>query len=112
MLGFDPVTTQGRWIADLFWVLLALSALLFLGICAVLAYMVVRFRGRPGDPDPPQVAGHRGLEIAWTVAPLALLVVLFVATVGTVRAVERPASAPLRVTVTGHQWWWEFEYPD
>ena len=112
MPGFDPVTTQGRSIVDLFWVLLALSLLLFLGICGVLAYAVARFRGRPGDPDPPPQSGWRALEIAWTAVPLALLAVIFAVTVGTVRAIERPAAAPLRVVVTGHQWWWELQYPE
>jgi cytochrome c oxidase subunit 2 len=110
LLGFDPITAQGHRIVDLFWLLLALSLLLFIGICALLTYMVVRFRAHPGAAEPPQRAGNRRLEIAWTAIPVALLAVLFGLTVGTVRAVERPSPSPLRVTVVGHQWWWEFRY--
>ena len=110
--SFDPVTSEGQRIGTLFWVLLGLSLLLFLGICGVLSYMLIRFRGRPGDPDPPPHGSHRALEIGWTATPLLLLAVLFVVSVQTVRAIERHDESPLRVVVTGHQWWWEFTYPD
>lgn len=112
MAGFDPVTSQGVAITNLFWLLLALSFLLLLFVVGWLTYALVRFRARPGDPDPPQAAGSRRLEIAWTAAPLALLAIIFFLTVGTVRAVERPDASPVRLVVIGHQWWWEVRYPD
>jgi len=110
--SFAVVTPQGAAIASLFWVALALSALVFALVVGVLVITLVRDRGRPGDPDPEQVHGNRTLEITWTVLPALLLMVMFGLTVRTMQTVNAEPAAPLRVQVIGHQWWWEYRYPD
>jgi cytochrome c oxidase subunit 2 len=110
--SFNPVTDRGRAIADLFGLTLVLSAVVFLLVLSVLFYVLTRFRARPGDPDPPQIHGNTKLEIGWTIAPLLLLVVLFLLTVRTQRVVEAEMPGALRVKVIGHQWWWEYQYPE
>ena len=113
MDSFSPVTPQGGSIAALFTLVMVLSAGVFLIVAGLVTYVVLRFHGRPGDPDPPQVAGNKRIEIAWTAAPVILLAVLFVLTVQTMGTVE--AEAPpdaLRIRVVGFQWWWRYEYPD
>ena len=110
--SFAVVTPQGAAIANLFWVALVLSALVFALVVGVLVVTLVRDRGRPGDPDPEQVHGNRTLEITWTVLPALLLLVMFVLTVRTMQTVNAEPSSPLRVQVIGHQWWWEYRYPD
>ena len=84
---------------------------LFVG---ALLYSLIRFRRRPGDPLPAQIHGHTGLEIAWTIIPTILILVLGVWSVVTLFELEPPPASAntLEVTVTGHQWWWEFEYQD
>ena len=112
--SFATVTPQGRAITDLFLVALAISVAILLLVYGLMAVVLRRDRGRPGDPDPPQVAGNRRLELLWTATPSAVLLVMFVSTVSTMRTVY-PAVPPadaLRVQVIGHQWWWEFVYPD
>ena len=85
---------------------------------AVLIYSLMRFRRKPTDPatEPPQVYGSTPIEIAWTTAP-ALIVFVFVLVLFRTEfksaSVPRPPPAnaePLRVTVIGHQWWWEYGY--
>src|SRR3989449_7869640 len=73
----------------------------------------IRFRHREGRPAPKPTHGHTVLEIAWTLAPAVILVFVAVPTVRTIFATagDAPADA-LRVEVTGHQWWWEYKYPD
>lgn len=110
--GFDTVTDRGGDIANLFNVALVISMLVFLLVAGLLITILIRFRGRPGDAEPPQVEGNRRLEIIWTAAPALLLAVLFVLVVLTMRRVESAAAGPLRVEVIGHQWWWEYRYPD
>lgn len=110
--SFNPVTGRGRAISDLFVVTLVLSALVFLLVVGVLAYVLVRFRSRADAPEPPQIHGNTRLEIGWTIAPLLLLVVLFFMTVQTQRIVEAEAPGALRIRVIGHQWWWEYQYPE
>jgi cytochrome c oxidase subunit 2 len=110
--SFVAVTPQGAAIANLFWLVLGLSALVFALVVGVLVVTLIRDRGRPGDPDPPQVHGNRRLEVAWTVLPALTLVVMFVLAVRTMQTVNAEPAAPLRVQLIGHQWWWEFRYPD
>ena len=109
--SFDPVTREGLAITNLFWFELAVSALLFVGVMTVLAIALVRFRARPGDPEPRQVEGNRVLEIAWTAAPILILAVVAVFMIQTVATVNSTAPGALQVRVIGHQWWWEYQYP-
>ncbi len=74
-----------------------------------LVYILVRFRRRD-DREPDQTTGNRTLEILWTAVPIALVTTLFVLSVFTARAVDRPLRAP-DIVVTGHQWWWDVRYP-
>jgi cytochrome c oxidase subunit 2 len=79
-----------------------------------LAVIVIRHRARPGRPRTvAQAEGHAGLEVLWTVAPFVLLLVLAVPTFRDTFWLSTPprGSDPLAVTVVGHQWWWEFDYP-
>jgi cytochrome c oxidase subunit II len=108
----DPISPQGAAILELFVLAMVPSTLIFLLIVGLLAYIVVRYRARPGDGEPIQVEGHRGLEIGWTVGPVVLLVALFLLTVRTMRTVEAQPSDALRVEVVGNQWWWAYRYPD
>jgi cytochrome c oxidase subunit 2 len=114
--SFAPVSAQGHSIADLFGVAMLLSLLVLVLVVGLLAYILLRYRERPEDGAPSQTEGNRNLEIAWTVAPTLLLVVLFVLTVRTMNAVDDPPAAtpasPLRIRVIGRQWWWEYRYPD
>lgn len=108
----QPVTEYGRIQTDLWatvtWWTVGIVTVVF----GVLAYVLVRYRERPGDPMPRPVYGSTKLEIAWTIGPA--LIVLFIA-VPTIQAIfETQAEAPedaLVVDAIGHQWWWEFRYP-
>ena len=91
---------------------MVLSAFIFLLVVGLLVIILYRFRGLPGEQDPPQVHGNRNLEIAWTVAPALILVLFFIMTVQTMSTVNATAPSALRIKVIGHQWWWEFQYPD
>src|SRR6202521_2899745 len=78
-----------------------------------LGVSLVRFRARPGDTtEPPQVHGNRNLELLWTVTPALTLAVVFVLVIQTMQTVDAalPDAQPLRVI--GHQWWWEYDYPN
>lgn len=81
-------------------------------VFGILAYILVRFRHKPGDPVPAQVHGNTTLELTWTLIPALLIAVIAVPTVRTIFSTqaEAPANA-LTVDVRGFQWWWEFRYP-
>jgi cytochrome c oxidase subunit 2 len=86
---------------------------IFLVVQLLLLVAVFRFRERDPKVVPPQVRGNALLELAWTLIPAVILI--FIA-FPTVAAIFRTQSAPpkdaIRVKVVGHQWWWEFQYPD
>lgn len=94
----------------------ALAALIFAGVLGALIVFTVRYR----DPRPglaPQIHGHRSLEIAWTAAPLVVLAIVFGLSLVTLSQIGRGATfgslePPLRIRVVGHQWWFEFRYPN
>ncbi len=108
----NPVTPQGLAISDLFNLLLALSALMLLLVVGLLVGAIVRYRARPGAPEPSQIHGNRNLEIFWTATPVLLVIVLFILTLRTMNSVDAAVPNALRIQVTGWQWWWEFRYPD
>ncbi len=88
-------------------------------VTAALIYAIWQYRRRDDQEGlPPQVHGVMSLEIAWTLAPAVVLVILGIPTVGLIfqnqsRIDETdPANSnDLIVNVIGYQWWWEFEYP-
>jgi cytochrome c oxidase subunit 2 len=78
-----------------------------------LLIFVFRFRERPGAPEPKHIHGHTGLEILWTFIPAVIVLFIAVPTIRGVFATQRTASDDaLVVEVIGHQWWWEFRYPE
>jgi len=118
--GTGPQTTlepQGplaREIDGLWQLVFVIATVVFILVEAVLVISIIRFRERKGDDrQPKQIHGNTRLEIMWTIIPAVLLAVLAVPTVQGIFAVRTPATGAdvLDVKVTGHQWWWEFEYP-
>jgi cytochrome c oxidase subunit 2 len=112
---FQPHSTPAHSIVHLSNFILAITALIFLSVFTLLAYSVVKFRSRAGDSErePAQVYGSTQIELAWTVIPILIVVVLFLASARVIHAIQdapKPAGA-LEVTVIGHQFWWEFRYP-
>lgn len=109
-----PASTEMHTISNLFWIMLVLSAIIFIGVTAAIMISIFRFRARPGQAEPEQVFGNRNIEIAWTVLPFVVLIVAFGLTVRAIHDINTPAiaSAPtLDIDAIGHQWWWEFDYP-
>ena len=65
------------------------------------------------SPAPKQVHGNAVLEITWTAIPALILVMIAIPTVQTIFKTQAKASTgSLQVEVIGHQWWWEFRYPE
>jgi cytochrome c oxidase subunit 2 len=113
---FNPVSTPAREIDTVAFFVIGITVVIFLIVAGLLAYSVVRFRSRPDDDssEPAQVYGSNPIEFAWTTVPVLIVFVLFLVTartIYTVQAAPRPPGA-LSVRVIGHQWWWEFRYPE
>ncbi len=89
------------------------AVLVFVLVEGVLIYAIFRFRGKPGDPEPHQTHGNTTVEIIWTVIPALILAVIAVPTVKAIFQTNAiPGKDALTIEVVGHQWWWEFRYPE
>lgn len=112
---FAPVSPPAESILELSFLVMAIAAGIFVTVSGVLFWCVWRYRQRPGDDhEPPQVYGSNQIEWAWTIVPILIVLVLFLATARTInelQASETPEGA-LKVTIIGHQWWWEIRYPE
>jgi cytochrome c oxidase subunit II len=109
---FHQRTDFNRDVDYLFRILIIAGTAVFIFVEGILIWTLIRFRARPGQPEPEHVHGNTTLEIAWTVIPLLILIVIGVPTVQTVVKTQAAArSDALQVEVIGHQWWWEFRYP-
>ena len=112
---FAPASTPARSIADLSVFVLVIAGIIFIVVFSLLVYCVAKFRGRATDAgrEPAQVYGSTQIEVAWTIIPILIVVVLFLATARVIHAIQdvpEPAGA-VQVIVIGHQYWWEFRYP-
>jgi cytochrome c oxidase subunit 2 len=112
---FSPVSTPAFAIREVAFFVLGITAVIFAVVAGLTAYAIVRYRRRGSGPaaEPPQVYGSTQIELAWTVVPLLIVIVLFLVTARYIWGIERrpqPANA-LEITIVGHQWWWEIRYP-
>jgi cytochrome c oxidase subunit 2 len=109
---FNPNTEYNAAIDALFSKLLFWGTVVFVGVEVALVYTIFRFRRRPGGATPKQVHGNTVLEITWTAIPAVILIFIAIPTVRTIfKTQAKAAPDALQVEVIGHQWWWEFRYP-
>ena len=112
---FTPASTPADSVYHLSLFVLEVCAAIFVVVFSLLVYSVVKFRQRADDDgrEPPQIYGSNQMELAWTVIPVLIVVVLFLATARVIHAVEDARFPPnaIEVTAVGHQFWWEFQYP-
>jgi cytochrome c oxidase subunit 2 len=110
---FTPHSDYGRAIDFLWDRLLLLGTIVFVLVEVGLIYIMIRYRKRETDERPPQTHGNVVVEIIWTLIPAFILLFIAVPTVRTVFKTQAKAVAgALEIEVIGHQWWWEFRYPE
>jgi cytochrome c oxidase subunit 2 len=112
---FAPQSTPASAIVDFSMIVLSITGLIFVVVASLLVYAVIKFRVTPANADrePAQVYGSTQIELAWTVVPVLIVVVLFAATARVIHAIQDAPKPPtaIEVTVIGHQFWWEYRYP-
>jgi len=107
----EPKSAIAGEINDLLNNIVVWVVVIFVLVEGALVVTVMRFRRRAGGPAPKPIHGNTALEVTWTLIPAIILAFIAVPTVKTIfRVADVPKNA-LEVRVTGHQWWWEFNYP-
>ena len=91
----------------IFWITLVI----FVGVWAAMAYVLIRYRYRPGR-EAAQFHGSTSLEIIWTVLPTIALIVVAIPTYKSIRYLENVPNPDLTVEVIGHQFAWDYKYSD
>jgi cytochrome c oxidase subunit II len=111
-IGFQPAASpimeQIRSFHAYVTTIITLIALFVLGL---LVYVMVRFNER-SNPEPTRVTHNTGLEVAWTVIPVLILVAIAIPSFRLLFAQYDFPKADLHITATGNQWYWTYEYPD
>ncbi len=111
----DPAGPIAEEIDQLWLLVFWIAVVVFVLVEAALVISIFRFRERPGDERrPKQLHGNTRLEIIWTIIPAVLLAGLSVPMLATLFNIREVPEGPdvLTIQVIGHQWWWEFQYPE
>lgn len=110
---FHPVTEYGDTLnhlfANTFWWTMSILVV----VVVMTLVIAVWFREKPGAPPPKAVHGHTLLEIGWTIVPAIIVIMIAIPTIRVVIETQaKPPANALTIEVVGHQWWWEFRYPE
>jgi cytochrome c oxidase subunit 2 len=104
----SPVAVAIDQLHDL--VLVIITAITVL-VAVLLLWVIWRYNARH-NPTPSRLSHHTALEVAWTVIPVLILVVIAIPSFRLVYYEDRTYDPDLTIKVTGHQWYWEYTYPD
>jgi cytochrome c oxidase subunit 2 len=111
----SPASTPASEIFGLSMLFLVVTVVIFVCVGSLLVYAVVKFRRRRDDDgsEPPQVYGSHRVELAWTIIPVIIVVVLFLATARVMTTLQDARLPPgtIEVIAVGRQYWWEYRYP-
>jgi cytochrome c oxidase subunit 2 len=108
-----PATEQARAVSDLWTVFIVAAAGVGALVWGLITIALVRYRRRRADAGtiPPQIHDAPRLEIAWTISPIVLVLVLFWLTLGALDRIDARTPGQVTVDVTGFRWQWRFDYP-
>jgi cytochrome c oxidase subunit II len=114
---FRPLASPAELEKNIALLTFAITGAIFVVVAGLIVFTIIRFRRRPGDTgnhEPPQVYGSNQIEVAWTVIPILIVFILIGVSARVIASVQNasPPPATLKVTLIGHQWWWEVYYPD
>ena len=91
----------------LMWTISIISAF----VLALLIWTIFRYR-RGANPTPSRNSHNTFIEVVWTLVPVLILLAIALPSISLLRAQYSPPPADVTIKVTGHQWYWTYEYPD
>ena len=111
--GQTPVTDRGVATRDLYNVVFAIGAIIFVVVEVLIVYTVFRYRRKPGDESlPPQTHGNNLVEVIWTAIPTAIVLFLFVLSWQTLNVVDAATPSEVNVRAVAARFQWQFDYLD
>ncbi|WP_419187017.1 cytochrome c oxidase subunit II [Candidatus Halocynthiibacter alkanivorans] len=110
--GFQPAGSNiARQLQSLDWLLLVVSAAIVVFVTGLMIYIMMRYNRRK-NPTPATFTHHSVLEIAWTIIPILVLVVIGAFSLPVLFYSQEIPKADLTIKAVGNQWYWDYEYPD
>jgi cytochrome c oxidase subunit 2 len=91
--------------------LLVIITLIALFVLGLLLYTILRFNAKR-NPVPSKTTHHPLLEVVWTVVPVFILFIIAIPSFKLMYYMDHAQKADMTLKVTGHQWYWSYEYPD
>jgi cytochrome c oxidase subunit 2 len=111
-LGFqDPATPITERIHAFHNELLVIIFAISLFVVGLLIYVMLRFNAR-AHPVPSRTSHNTVIEVLWTVIPVLILVTIAIPSFKLMYFMDRVPDSKMTIKVTGHQWYWEYNYPD
>ncbi|MDY0029707.1 MAG: cytochrome c oxidase subunit II [Pseudobdellovibrionaceae bacterium] len=107
----DPATPTMEHITNFHDMLLYIITAIVIFVTGLLLYVIIRFNAK-ANPVPSTTTHNVMLEVLWTVVPVVILIVIAVPSFKLLFFEARNPDPELTVKVIGHQWNWEYEYPD
>src|ERR1700756_3385999 len=105
--ALDPQSPQARAIYELFIRSGIIFALIFVVVTGLIIFSIVRSRARAQERDPEQIAGNNKVEVAWTIIPFLIVILLLAMTLSAMNRADPPPTPSPDLVVTGHQFWWQ-----
>jgi cytochrome c oxidase subunit 2 len=114
---FKPLASPAEAEKNIAYLTFAITGIIFVVVAGLIVYTTFKFRRKHGENElrePPQVYGSTQIEVAWTVLPILIVFILIGVSARVIAGVENasPPKNVTKVTIIGHQWWWEVKYPD
>ena len=106
--SYGPIKDR---IIDLHNLVLVIITVITLFVGGLLIWIMIRYNSQR-NPTPSQTSHNTILEIAWTVVPVLILVVIAIPSFRLIYYQDRTPDPDMTIKVTGHQWYWEYSYPD
>src|SRR5215469_12250424 len=91
--------------------LIVIITVITLFVMALLGYVMIRFNAKR-NPTPSRTTHNTLLELVWTLVPVLILVIIAVPSFKLLYFMADTPHAQMTVKITGHQWYWSYDYPD
>lgn len=107
----EPASPVSERINDLNYYLNLIMVAIVLLVMGLLAYVIVRYNAK-ANPVPSKTTHNQLLEVAWTAAPVIVLIAIAIPSFKLLYYMDRAEEADMTIKAIGHQWYWSYEYPD
>lgn len=106
-----PATPTMEKIYSLYYFMLILLSVIFLFVIILIGYVIIVFNAKK-NPEPSKISHNILIEILWTAIPVILLTIIAIPTFQIIYFANEVPEAEFTLKVVGHQWYWNYEYPD